>query len=305
MLHEACFYRGMTGFVEAAKAFIEEDAAAGQAVLVAVSAAKIDALREVLGADRQVTFADMAQLGRNPGRIISTWRRFVGEQQAAGRACRGIGEPIWPGRTEAELVECQRHEVLLNSAFAAASPWRLLCTYDITALKPAVLDEAMRSHPTVTSDGVRAPSEDYLPDLDRLGPELPAPPPRSEELAFTKESLRAVRRLVLERARQAGLSGEAAEDLALAAHEIAVNSVRHGGGWGLLHVWRAEGSLICQVDDYGTIVDPLVGRAIPAPGARLGRGLWMVNELCDLVRLRSTDDGTVVRMQMNLPQRES
>ena len=60
----------------------------------------------------------MAEIGANPACIIPAWRDFVDECAEAGRAIRGIGEPIWADRSPAELVECQRHESLLNLAFA-------------------------------------------------------------------------------------------------------------------------------------------------------------------------------------------
>ena len=59
----------------------------------------------------------------------------------------GIGEPVWPGRSDAELVECSRHESLLNLAFDGGRPWRLLCPYDSVQLTPSVLAEACRNHP--------------------------------------------------------------------------------------------------------------------------------------------------------------
>jgi anti-sigma regulatory factor (Ser/Thr protein kinase) len=34
-----------------------------------------------------------------------------------------------------------------------------------------------------------------------------------------------------------------------------------------------------------------------------GRGLWLINQLCDLVQLRSSPEGTSVRMSMRLPGR--
>jgi hypothetical protein len=39
---------------------------------------------------------------------------------------------------------------------------------------------------------------------------------------------------------------------------------------------------------------------IPADGQPYGRGLWIANQLCDLVQIRSSAAGTVVRMQMRL-----
>jgi hypothetical protein len=80
---------------------------------------KIEALRSELGPRaRDVAWVDMADVGRNTARIIPAWREFLDEQ--ADRSLRGTGEPIWADRSAAELVECQRHESLLNLAFNAA-----------------------------------------------------------------------------------------------------------------------------------------------------------------------------------------
>jgi hypothetical protein len=125
-----------------------------------VSEAKIEMLCSQLGADAdRVQFADMAQVGRNPARIIPAWRAFVAEQAARGESrFRGIGEPIWPGRTPDELAECERHESLLNLAFAGAPAWWLVCPYDTEALPPPVIEEAHRNHPSVLQGGRRQES---------------------------------------------------------------------------------------------------------------------------------------------------
>ena len=47
--------------------------------------------------------------------------------------------------------------------------------------------------------------------------------------------------------------------------------------------------------------DPLVGRVKPVPTQVGGRGLWLANQFCDLVQIRSGDDGTAVRLQMAIP----
>jgi hypothetical protein len=52
------------------------------------------------------------------------------------------------------------------------------------------------------------------------------------------------------------------------------------------------------VRDRGRIDDPLVGRIRPGPEQHRGRGLWLVNQLCDLVQLRTSGNGTIVRMHM-------
>ena len=76
---------------------------------------------------------------------------------------------------------------------------------------------------------------------------------------------------------------------------MAANSLRHGGGSGVLRLWSDAGHVVCEVTDAGVIVDPLVGRHPASPEQLSGRGLLMVNHLADLVRMHTTADGTVVR----------
>jgi hypothetical protein len=145
--HEAFFDAGEEEFVAGATAFVRHALAAEEPVLVAVNAPKIALLRESLNGDAdEVRFADMSGFGRNPARIIPVWREFVDEYE--GRRVSGIGEPIGPDRSPEEMVECQRHESLLNLAFADAAPLRLLCPYDTAGLEPTVIEEARRSHPS-------------------------------------------------------------------------------------------------------------------------------------------------------------
>jgi len=138
--HRALLYVGDDGFSDATLPFIRAAVAAAEPILVVVSAAKIDRLRGHLGGDAaHVDFEDMAQVGTNPARIIPAWHEFVDRHAASGRRVRGIGEPVWAGRSEAELVECQHHECLLNLAFEDAADFWLLCPYDAGALAPDVL----------------------------------------------------------------------------------------------------------------------------------------------------------------------
>ena len=51
-----------------------------------------------------------------------------------------------------------------------------------------------------------------------------------------------------------------------------------------------------EFSDRGHISSPLAGRVRPAPDQIGGRGLWVVNHVCELVQLRSDEDGTVVRV---------
>lgn len=301
--HEALFYAGEEEFLAATLPPIREVLDADGAVLVVVVREKIAALQARLGqtAGATVRFADMGELGRNPGRIIPAWRRFLDDHHDGGRPLLGIGEPAHPGRSPEEIGECHRHEALLNVAFDEAEPWRLVCPYDVDALTPDVVAEARRHHPRVMGPAREVrPSTDFRRS-DGGGDVFAAPEPAptwATERTFTAADLSSLRDLVARRATALGLHGEQVHGIALAVDELASNSVRHGGGRGVLAVWEDGGSLVCEVRDSGWIRDPLAGRRVPALERFDGRGLWLVHHLCDLVQVHSTPDGTVARVRV-------
>jgi anti-sigma regulatory factor (Ser/Thr protein kinase) len=300
--HGALIYEGLDEFPAAVLPFLREGLEAGEPMLVAVGAERIELLHDALGGDADsIRFVDMGELGRNPGRIIPAWEDFLATEGRDGGPVRGIGEPIWAGREPEELLECQLHESLLNVAFADAEDFRLLCPYDASALDVSVVHEACCSHPAVVRAGVNQPSPSYRGDDDVLAPfSAPLPPPRAlaETLAFDRDALEEVRAFAGRHAERAGLSRSRTEDLVLAVNEAAANSVRHARGRGVLRAWRENGTLICEVRDQGLVGDPLVGRRRPRPDQLGGWGVYIAHQLCDLVQLRSGADGTVVRLHM-------
>ena len=295
--HEALLYDGIDEFVEHVGGFVRDGLDRDEAALVVVDCDKIERLREAVDADPGVTFADMAQVGSNPARIIPAWRDFVARHASSGRPFRGVGEPIWPDRSLVELVECQRHESLLNVAFDEGPAWWLLCPYDRSSLPVEVLEEAARSHRYIGVDGAHRPSDAFRADqgADVFGGRLPEPPVFATEQRFGPGPLAAVRDFVLQRCRSTGLDAGKAADLMVVVSELASNSVMHGGGSGTVRLWEDDNTLVCEVRDEGQIQDPLVGRVRPTVDRRDGRGLWLVHQLCDLVQIRSSDHGTVVR----------
>lgn len=298
--HEALFYAGPGEFLDQTASFIRQGVAAGEPVLVAVPGPKLDSLRTRLGSTAdQVQFADMVELGHNPARIIPAWRRFADEHSGRTRPLRGIGEPIWAGRSAAELVEAQGHESLLNLALEDVSGLRLLCPYDMGVLDPAVIEEAQRSHPVVVRDGVRLASTSCR-DTDSMGRApftAPLPEPDlSTDLVFEAASLGELRDFVREQAWLAQRDPNLAYRSVLAVNEVATNTLRHGGGIGVLRAWQVEGSLIFEVRDKGRLDTPLAGRKYPRSDEVGGRGLWMVNQLSDLAQVRTDSSGTIVRL---------
>ena len=299
--HEAFLYSGMTEFLAGTTSFIRRAVSAGDPVLVIVSGPKIELIRRELGPDAEhVGFADMADVG-NPARIIAAWRAFV-EEHAGASQLWGIGEPIHAERSPAELAECQLHEALLNVAFGADTPFSLLCPYDLEELARDVIDEAHRTHPYVAS-GEAGPAEPAYRPVDAADPfarQLPPRPADAAWMAFQTGDLGRVRTFLTGQATLAGLAENPAEALVMAVNEIATNSLKHGGGHGEVHVWRDGDSLVCEVSDQGHITSPLVGRIPPALGQGFGAGLWLANQLCDLVQICSSANGTAIRVYQHL-----
>jgi anti-sigma regulatory factor (Ser/Thr protein kinase) len=168
-------------------------------------------------------------------------------------------------------------------------------------LDAAAIERAHHSHPMVVRDGVERTSAGFVDRAAITAPfddALPAPPAGAGELAFDEDSLFGLRGMVAARAARAGLGELRTHDLVLAVHELATNSVRHGGGQGVLRIWHDDATVVCEVRDAGCIEHPLAGRRRPSNGQLGGHGLWLVNQLCDLVQIRAFPSGGAVRVHM-------
>ncbi|MGW5670396.1 ATP-binding protein [Micromonospora sp. NPDC003776] len=101
-----------------------------------------------------------------------------------------------------------------------------------------------------------------------------------------------------------GLTGERLEDFVLAVHELVVNVVRHGGGFGELLLRRYHDLVTCRISDHG----PGMDEAVPVPCVtRPGnRGLWLAQHL--LVReliLSSTPQGLTATVSITITPGEA
>ena len=297
--HEGYFYRGEAEFVGGVAAFVRAGLELDETVVVAEPPAALLLLREALGPDAaDVTWLDMAEIGGNPARIIGVWATALDRAVAGGHTLRGVGEPAFGGRRGPELAECELHERLLNMAFADGPPWRLLCPYDQEHLPAAVCASALTTHPVHSTLSGRALSEGWTGAdcLTAFGARLPTPTGVVLRGEYRADDVRSVRRTVAAWARSCGLPAGRVEDLELAATELTTNSIRHGGGSGRLALWVEDDAAVAEFTDRGQVRDPLIGRRAPSPEQEGGRGLYLVNQLCDLVQLRSSPAGTTVRV---------
>lgn len=310
-VHEAVLYQGLDEFVALVGSFIDEGVARGEPVLVLTDPERVALMQDRFtgthraAAEALVRYGDLHAVGRNPARLLSTWCDLLDE--FAGQRVRGVSEAVWPGRSADELDECRLHEALLDMAFVAGPEWHLLCPYDAARLDAEALSIATdHHHVLITADGRD------VADASSTGVHGPAiaaalfarpfapVPDGVDALAFDRATLIGLRHHVRGEAVRVGIGGERAEDFTLAVDEVATNSVVHGGGSGTLRLWLDHRTLICEVSDDGQMTSAMPGRRRPRPHQEGGRGLWMANQLCDLVQMRSPAGGAVTRLHMRV-----
>jgi serine/threonine-protein kinase RsbW len=120
--------------------------------------------------------------------------------------------------------------------------------------------------------------------------------PSTDTISYSDVTeLRMVRAFVRARARALGLPADRADLLTLAVSELATNTLQHTRGGGQVRVWVDAGRLTCEVKDGGRI--PPMGRPMPAGDAEGGRGLAIVERVCDEMTIMAGTGGSLVRLR--------
>jgi anti-sigma regulatory factor (Ser/Thr protein kinase) len=265
----------------------------GAPVFVAAPPIQLDALRRRpslangSSSHDQVRFVALEGPLLNPALLAQALVDFV-DAHPEGPAPVGIGEATHAGRGAEALLECALHDSAFGRLFAHGRPWNLTCPIDIGALPSAAVDRVRRMHGPDGSDEAATTRAAKLTEPD--------PPPPT--CAFDADSAREARSWAVGRGRDEGLTGSSLESLEIVAGELTVNSVIHGGGSGTIRLWSTPDSVVCEVTDNGRLDDPLAGRTRPEPLQIGGRGLWIVNQFCELVQVRNLKEGTVVRAHL-------
>ncbi|WP_229075511.1 ATP-binding protein [Actinoplanes sp. DH11] len=112
------------------------------------------------------------------------------------------------------------------------------------------------------------------------------------------DDLRAVRVFVTERALALGMSEARIDLLTLAVSELTTNTLQHTTGGGHIRLFVDGGRLVCDVVDRGA--ERPFGRAMPSAEAVGGRGLAIVERICDDVYTTTVPGGTLVRICLDL-----
>lgn len=298
LVHSALIYRDESELLAATVPFVLEGLDGAERVLAVTTPNSAEALMRALGRRAaEVEFRDSADWYLLPSHTLLSYERYI--EQSDRPRVRVIGEVAWNGGSPAPMEEWIRYESIINVTFAS-QPVTFMCPYDVRALPEEIVADARRTHPDLAHDGALRPSEEFV-DTTALLRELdadPLPSPRTPvSTCLIDRDLRAVRGFIIDQVRRAGVRGKAIQDAFLAVQEVASDVV----GRGTVRAWVDAGELLFEVRDDGTgIGDPLVGQLASDPSQRSEpRGLWLARLLCDLVEVRSTDRGLVVRLHIS------
>jgi anti-sigma regulatory factor (Ser/Thr protein kinase) len=296
-VHEAVMYRDESEFDAAIEDFMRAAAAADEPVLVALPAVRLNRVRRHMGGNvPEARFEDAERVARNPSCLLPMIQEWVHSHDGPVRV---VSEVVWPGRSRAETVEALRSEALLNYALAGSGA-TVMSPFDAGHLDAETLAGAEMTHPTVVEGGRRRASMAYRDPLTmpfgELWP-LQSPPGPVSEHPLTGSVLE-LRHALADDPALGMLSAQRRSDLVFAVGEAASNAIKHSDGMCTARIWRDGDEVVTEVSTHSTITDLMAGCRRPAVDALEGRGLWLINQLCDLVELRSDASGTTLRMHV-------
>jgi anti-sigma regulatory factor (Ser/Thr protein kinase) len=304
LVHDAFVYSSEDEFLAGALPFVEEGIDRGEPILAAPTRSNAELLQKRLGQRASaVDWAEDAESHRTVERLKIFLDYIDRHVDGGATRIRLLGEPCWPKSGGPGVAEWKRYESFLNLALAPHPVW-LVCPYDNALLQPDIVADACLTHPIIGYGEDRKPCGEYLEPAAfarRIdGVRLPQPPQNAGEGYF--ESATATRRFVAGRAAEAGLRDERLKDAELAASEIAANVFQHAADVARVRAWTSNGSFTFDIDDTGLgISDPFAGYSLPEPTAQTGRGLAMARRLADVVEIRTTATGALVRLHFSLP----
>jgi transcriptional regulator with XRE-family HTH domain len=154
--HRALRYGSDEEFLAAAVPFLADGMERAHSLLAVTTPTQIGLLRDALN-DRStsVEFADSEDWYSTPTEALNRYRAFVKDKFEAGAVwIRIVGEPVWAGRSDAEVTAWTRYESMINMAFAT-SPATIVCPYDTRSLPVKIVADSCATHPEF-GDGMNA-----------------------------------------------------------------------------------------------------------------------------------------------------
>jgi hypothetical protein len=160
--HSAFPYRTNDQFLTTIGAVLTEGIERSEALLAVTADANIELLREHLGKDaRRVEFVDASGWYSTPIAALEAYRAYTDAKIKNGAPwVRIVGEPVWAGRSAAEVRLWTRYESILNLVFSAY-PLTIICPYDERSVAAEIVRQAHLTHPHTVGDRGISNSPDY------------------------------------------------------------------------------------------------------------------------------------------------
>lgn len=298
--HTGLAFSGVDQFVAAATPYLRSGVDQGEAVIAVASKRNLGALQAELGSrGRHVDFFDNADWYDSQARTLHRYLRYWNERNEMGwKPLRILGEPIRPGHCEEDIRRWTAFENGINDLIRSM-PVRMLCAYDLS-IQANTMHNVEVSHPHMAHGESTRPSSRYVEPQSfsaaRASVPLPVPKNGVSFVPFSGATLCALREAVAEFAARAALDRATKIDLFVAIGEAVANAVRHGGGEGMLRIWR-DREIVADVIAYeGRFENVMHGYFPPAQYAESGRGLWVIRQICEWVEIRPRTSGSIVRM---------
>jgi hypothetical protein len=302
--HWACIYDDDSQFLDTAVPFLADGLALGEPVLAVTTPANLELLGTALGQrSGDVDYAESAFFGRRPPRRVAAFYRYWKGGRGSPRSgrVRILAEPVWAGRSAREITAWTRMEAALNVTLAPTSI-SMICPYDARTTDAGVLADALRTHPVQVAGSRPSPSPQYTDPVAFARAcdtrPLADPPPGAEEFGFDGD-LRGLRRFIAGSAGAHAVAGDRADMLVLAVSEVGAYLKSQWTPSATVRTWEQPGAVVCDFRQPGaSIGDPFLGLrpAELVPGD--GDGLWLANQICDWLDIRSGPDGCEIQLQI-------
>ncbi|WP_372661399.1 anti-sigma factor RsbA family regulatory protein [Amycolatopsis kentuckyensis] len=292
--HQGCLYGSDAEFLAMAVPFAQDGMRRGEPVLVTTTAANLELLHAVMGADAdRIAFAESGYIGRRPAKLANALHRYWDRHRSTARtgAVRVLTEPSRTGGAREEAV-WRRTESGFNAALAGTRIW-MICPYDTRTLDAGVVEEARRTHPECIVAGQVRLSAQFTPP-EEAGAAGVAAPPGAAELFRFEGDLVAVRRHVLDRAGALLRSEDTAALFGVAVGEAIAYLLGHGIDRAAVWVRPAAGRVVCTLHSERPVDGPAFYGLRRDPGA----GLWMTDRICEWLDVSSDAAGCTIELAM-------
>jgi anti-sigma regulatory factor (Ser/Thr protein kinase) len=305
-LHAAVVYDSDDALRDCAAPYVRDGLDRGETIFAMVPSQVELVLRSVLGGEGdRVQWREPGLAHRRTGEAYEDCRALLAAQDAVGRPSRLLTENDLDGDTDPDRLDAYlRYEAASTAVFRPYGfPW--VCLYDRRRHPAQLVDHVAEVHPQLLlADGRPVDSPEHVEPIRYLeaheGPLSAVPDPAALDLPVTTPAeLRTARHRLRDYASSGDHRPSAAERVAVAAHEVIGNALRHGRPPCRVRAWRSADVLHVRVDDGGPGVGvATAGYGPPATPTSPGTGLWVARQLTDVVHTRADPvHGTAVELQ--------